>query len=234
MLTAHLPPGHPRAGRPQRSGLALGATLALSALSAHAASGCTTPLAHAEASDTGAEPIARRLRDEAAIAGLATCYGRALDELSIHYADRAKGKRLATALYEGCFDRSVVVEVYPLGATTPLRRTEGIGAWVDFADGFFASNRYSSTRHLMSNFAVELTGPTTARLVSYASIPHFLQSGARDEKGAAASVEYMIARYVDEAARQPDGTWRTVKKTVYLEEIWRGVGFFPGGQGGGL
>lgn len=193
--------------------------------------GCTP----ASADSTPPEPVARRLRDEEGLRRLAYCYGRGLDEISIHHGDRPKGRQLATAIYESCFDANVVIEVRPLGSADPLRVTTGVAAWVDFADGFFAENKYSSTRHLMSNFAIELTSDTTARMTSYASIPHFIQSAdARDAKSAAPTVEYMIARYVDEARREPDGTWRTTKKLVYLEEIWRGVGFFPGGQGAGL
>jgi len=206
--------------------LAFAAMTSLAALSA-----CSTP---ASAETPPAEPLARRLRDEESLRRLAYCYGRGLDELSIRHADRAKGRQLATEIYASCFDPNVVIEVRALGAVEPLRSTTGVAAWVDFADGFFAQNKYSSTRHLMSNFAIELTGDDTARMTSYASIPHFLQAPeARDAKTAVPTVEYMIARYVDEARRGPDGSWRTTKKLVYLEEIWRGVGFFPGGQGVG-
>lgn len=202
----------------------------LSILSVLAVAGCS----NAAAQSVPEEPIARRLRDEDALRTLAYCYGRGLDEISIHYANRPEGKRRATALYERCFEPNVTIEVYALGADKPLRTTATIGEWVDFADGFFADNRYSSTRHLMSNFSVEMKGIDAATVTSYASIPHFLRSDtARDAASAAPTVEYMIARYVDEAARKPDGTWRTVRKTVYLEEIWRGTGFFPGGQGAG-
>jgi SnoaL-like domain len=209
--------------------------LAAAALGALATTGCTESRAHAAPTSGGDVTAAvQRLVDQEALRGLAYCYGRGLDEISRHHADRERGQRLATALYETCFDPAVVIEVYPLGATEPLRRTEGIADWVTFADAFFHDNGYSTTRHLMSNFAYEPLGPDAARLTSYASIPHFLIGpSARDASSAAPSVEYMLGRYEDEAARQPDGTWRTVRKTVYLEEIWRGVGFFPGGQGPG-
>lgn len=201
-------------------------------LAAFAIGGC---LGDARANDVApGEPVAARLRDEESVRSLAYCYGRGLDELSIHHADRAKGRKLATDMFQSCFDPAITIEVFALGGTTPLRRTDGVAAWVGFADEFFATNRYTSTRHLMSNFSVEFTGANSARLISYASIPHFISSAAKEPKDAGASVEYMIARYVDEAVRQSDGRWRTTKKTVYLEEIWRGIGFFPGGQGAGL
>lgn len=47
-------------------------------------------------------------------------------------------------------------------------------------------------------------------------------------------VEIRHCRYTFDAKHQPDGGWKTVKLKIELQEIWRGLGFYPGGQGQGL
>lgn len=180
------------------------------------------------------EPLAAQLRDEEAIKSLASCYGRGLDELSLRWADRPKGRAAATALYAGCFDPRVEISVYPVGAKAPFKTTLGIQEWVEFADSFYASAGYSSTRHLMGNFFITRSGEGTATMISYGLAPHFLKSSAKDAAAAAPTLEYYSLRYADELARQSDGSWRVVKKSVFFDEVWRGVGFFPNGNPDGL
>jgi hypothetical protein len=196
-----------------------------------------TLLTAACASPSSLEPtevLVTQLRDEEAIKSLAYCYGRGLDELSLRSADRPKGRAAASALYAGCFDPKVEISVYPVGAKVPFKKTAGIQEWVDFADGFYASAGYSSTRHLMGNFFITRTGAGTATMISYGLAPHFLKSPAKDAAAAAPTLEYYSLRYSDELARQSDGSWRVLKKSVFFDEVWRGVGFFPNGNPDGL
>ena len=199
------------------------------------ASGCSSARADSPA-DSVRDELTKlrgdfaRLRDDDAIRQLGYCYARGLDEISIHYADRPKGLAVATALYATCFDPNVEISVFPVGAKTPFKVTRNIKEWVEFADGFYAGVPYTSTRHLVSNFFIERTGETTARMVSYAVGPHFVKGTAKDAASAGPSLEYYSLRYLDELARQGDGSWRVVKKSVYFDEVWRGVGFFPNGN----
>jgi hypothetical protein len=59
-------------------------------------------------------------------------------------------------------------------------------------------------------------------------------SDARKTAKAELKVELMHGRHTFEVRRQPDGSWKTVKLEIELQDIWRGLGFFTGGQGPGL
>jgi hypothetical protein len=69
---------------------------------------------------------------------------------------------------------------------------------------------------------------------AYAIAPHFITSSAKDKAAADPTVEFMNCRYVFQARRQADGSWKTTQLRIELQEIWRGLGFYPGGQGKGL
>ncbi len=176
----------------------------------------------------------QRLSDEDALRKLAYSYGRGNDEITIHHGDRAKGRQLGTAEYAKGFAPDVKVEVYALGGSAPIGRTTGIPAWAEFVEKFYENARYTSTIHLMSNFSFEFIDANTAVMSSYAIAPHFITNAAKDKAGADTSVEFMNCRYTFQAKRQGDGSWKTTQLRIELQEIWRGLGFYPGGQGKGL
>ncbi|MDX2234400.1 MAG: nuclear transport factor 2 family protein [Hyphomonadaceae bacterium] len=171
--------------------------------------------------------------DRDAIRQLAFHYARGNDELSVHFNDRPLGRTRAQAEYAQAFAPDVSITVYPLRSSTPLRKVSGIADWIAFADGFFENAKYSSSLHLMSNFDIRFTGPDTARASAYAGVPHFIQSTARTAEAQAVTLEYMLCRYDYVAKRQADGSWRITEFTIYLDEIQRSQGFYPGGQASG-
>lgn len=176
----------------------------------------------------------QRLGDESALRNLMYQYGRGNDEIAIRYADRATARQRGAAEYAKAFTPDTRVEVYALGGATPIGQLTGVTAWVDFVDQYYAGNGYSSTLHLMSNFDIAFTGRDSASVSAYALAPHFfVRAAAKDRATADTAVEWMIARYAYQAQRQGDGSWKIARLQIYLEEISRASGFFPGGQRNG-
>lgn len=179
------------------------------------------------------QPLAmlQRLHDESALRHLMYAYGRGNDEIAIHHADRVTGRQRGTAEYAKAFTAATRVEVYALGSDKPIGQVTGVPAWVEFVDRYYAGNGYSSTLHLMSNFDIGFDGPDRATVSAYALAPHFLlRAAARDKASADTAVEWMLCRYLAQAERQADGSWKIARLRIQLEEISRAPGFFPGGQ----
>lgn len=194
----------------------------------------TTPRPGTAGFDRWAAGELARLSDLEAVRSLTYHYGRGNDELSVRYANQGLGRERAIAEYAQAFAPDVRITVYPLRSSTPLRQVTGIDAWTDFAGGFFQNANYSSTLHLMSNFDITLTDADTATGTAYAGVPHFIRSAnARSEATQDTTLEYMLCRYAFTARRQADGSWRIVEFNIYLDEIWRADGFYPGGQASG-
>jgi hypothetical protein len=176
----------------------------------------------------------QRLNDESALRNLIYHYGRGNDEIAIRYADRATARQRGAAEYGKAFTPATRIEVYALGGDKPIGQLTGVPAWVDFADQYYAGNGYSSTLHLMSNFEIGFNGTDRASVSAYALAPHFfVRAAAKDKASADTAVEWMIARYAYDAERQADGGWKIARLQIYLEEISRAAGFFPGGQRNG-
>lgn len=175
----------------------------------------------------------QQVADRDAIRQLAYHYARGNDELSVHFNNRTLGRSRAQAEYAQAFAPEVKITVYPLRSSTPLRQVTGVADWIAFAEGFFESARYSSSLHLMSNFDIRFTDADTARASVYAGVPHFIQSTARSAENQAVTLEYMLCRYDYVARRQADGFWKITEFTIYLDEIQRSQGFYPGGQASG-
>jgi hypothetical protein len=176
----------------------------------------------------------QRLSDESALRKLMYAYGRGNDVMSIHHADRARARQRGAAEYAQAFTPSTRVEVYALGADKPIGQVTGVADWVDFVSQYYTGNGYSSTLHLMSNFEIGFEGSDKARLSAYALAPHFFQrAAAKDLASADTAVEWMLCRYLAQAERQGDGSWKIARLQIHLEEISRAPGFFPGGQPSG-
>ena len=185
-------------------------------------------------SATASQQLLQRLADESALRDLMYAYGRGNDELSIHYADRKLARERGAAEYAKAFTAATRVEVYALGGDKPIGQLTGVPAWVEFVDQYYGGNGYSSTLHLMSNFEFGFDGADRARITAYALAPHFFQrAAAKDKASADTAVEWMLCRYAAQAERQPDGSWKLARLQINLEEMSRGVGFFPGGQRNG-
>jgi hypothetical protein len=177
----------------------------------------------------------QRLSDEDALRKLLYNYGRGNDVMSINYADRVKGRKLASEDYSKAFTADTRVEVYALGGTTPISTTVGVAPWAEFVDKYYSGTGYSSTVHLMSNFSIDFADANTAKVSAYTIAPHFFVNAAAKDKGSSdTTAEWMRCRYAFEAKRQPDGSWKMSKLQIHLEEIWRSGGFYPGGQAKGL
>jgi len=175
----------------------------------------------------------QRLQDAEALRQLAYSYGRGNDAVAIHHGDRAKGREAATAEYSKGFAPGVQVEVYALGGSTPIGRATGVAEWVQFVEKFYDNAQYTSTLHLMSNFDIRFTDANTAVMSAHALAPHFIRSAAQNAASAETSLELMNCRYTFSAKRGNDGRWQTTQLRIELLEIWRGPGFYPGGQGKG-
>jgi hypothetical protein len=176
----------------------------------------------------------QRLNDEDSLRKLLYHYGRGNDVMSVNYADRLKGRKLASEDYAKAFAPDTRVEVYALGGTTPISNTVGVAPWAEFVDKYYSGTGYSSTVHLMSNFNIEFTDANTANVSAYTIAPHFfVNAAAKDKASADTTAEWMRCRYAFEAKRQPDGGWKMSKLQIHLEEIWRSGGFYPGGQAKG-
>lgn len=176
----------------------------------------------------------QRLSDEDALRNLAYSYARGNDAISIQHGDRDKARKQGFVEYARGMASDIKIEVYALGSDSPFNTTTGIPAWVEFVDKYFETQRYTSTVHLMSNFSIDFIDADNATVSSYATVPHFIMNSAKDKANADATVEFMNCRYKFDARRQKDGTWKTVKLRIELQEIWRGIGFYPGGQGKGM
>lgn len=176
----------------------------------------------------------QRLSDEDALRQLTYRYGRGNDEIAFHHGDRAKGRQLAIAEYSQAFTPDIQIQVFALQGEQPLGSTVGIPAWAEFVEKFYTGYNYSTTIHLMSNFSIEFIDADTARVSAYAIAPHFLRAAAaKDRATADTSLEVMHCKYLHTAKRQADGSWKTTNLRIELQEMWRGVGFFPAGQGPG-
>lgn len=173
----------------------------------------------------------QRLNDENALRTLMYAYGRGNDAMAIHHADRGLARQRGAAEYAKAFTPATRVEVYALGGDKPLGQVVGVPAWVDFVDQYYSGNGYSSTLHLMSNFEIGFDGNDGATVSAYALAPHFLlRAAAKDKASADTAVEWMLCRYVAQAQRQANGSWKIARLQINLEEISRAAGFFPGGQ----
>lgn len=176
----------------------------------------------------------QRLIDENAVRNLMYHYARGNDNIAILYSNRALGRQRGTAEYSKAFTPDVRIEVRAIGGDKPIGQFTGIPPWTEFVDNYYAGNAYSSTLHLMSNFEIEFDGVDRANVSAYALAPHFfVRAAAKDAASADTAVEWMIARYAYRAERQRDGGWKIARLQIYLEEISRAAGFFPGGQRNG-
>jgi hypothetical protein len=151
------------------------------------------------------------------------CYGRGHDLIFHHLgADQTEALQALRA----CFEENVQTEFYFFGNPEPARLTDLQGL-VGFIENFAITTGYHTARNTPGNAAVELTGPSTATLISSGATPHF--SLAPTDGGAAFS-DLVSARYSHDLTLGADGVWRTTHFVIHIEEILRTQGAYPLGQ----
>ena len=204
-----------------------------------ATAGC---ISEAEASDEALEErimtleLAHRdLSDRAAIMDVATCFGRGLDVLShAAAAPEAQRREEGLAILRECLTEDAEFNSHLLSEDTPpVFTATGVEAWAEFVLATTQMQNYTTTRHLVSNIAIEFTSEDSALVTSYAIIPHFIVGPALDPEmppPIEPTMNLVPAKFIDEVERQDDGTWKSVRKSAVGEEAWLGTGFYPIGQ----
>lgn len=196
----------------------------------------------AEASDealeerlTTLELAHQDLSDRAAIMDVATCFGRALDVLShAAAAPQAERRDAGLSILRMCLTEDAEFSSFLLSEdTSPVFTASGVEAWADFVLATTQMQNYTTTRHLVSNIAIEFTSEDSALVTSYAIIPHFIVGPVAEPDGPPPiepTMNLVPAKFIDEVERQEDGTWKSVRKSAVGEEAWLGTGFYPIGQ----
>lgn len=168
------------------------------------------------------------LQDREAIRDIALCYGRGLDILGAGWPDRATTTPMALDQLADCYADDATWNVFVFSdAFPPLASLASTQAYAQFIADTFDDAGYNSTRHLISNIAIEFDGPDRAVVHSSSVTPHFLR--ATDPSVVSPSVDIITGLYVDVVERR-DGRWVSVEKSVTATDWWRGEGTFPVGQ----
>ena len=111
---------------------------------------------------TGASAAsADRTADIVAIQSTQACYGRAQDVVYRNYANKGRAEREGLAAFGQCFTPGADVTITVHG-TKLLDHAGNIRAWTQFVYQFGHTNGITSTRHLLGNIEVKLTGPNSA------------------------------------------------------------------------
>ncbi len=161
------------------------------------------------------------LEDREAIRSVAECYGRGHDEIFRHL----QGDQSASlAILRNCFTDDVQSDVFFFNEQTPMAQLKSLGELVGFIEQFAVNTKYTGARNIVGDVGITFTGPDTATMVSATSTPHFIQPTGT---GAQPTVDIVSARYIDEVVRGADGVWRSRKKSLILDQFWRGTGSYP-------
>jgi hypothetical protein len=164
---------------------------------------------------------AQVLEDRAAIREAADCYGRGHDEIFRHLQG---DQRAALAILRNCHVDDVATDIFFFTEATPMAQLTSLAQLVGFIEQFAVNSKYTSARNVPGDIQIDLTGPDTAVMLSSTSAPHFIQSPAA---GVQPTLDLVSAHYRDQLARGADGTWRTTKKALIIDQIWRGSGAYP-------
>jgi SnoaL-like domain len=164
----------------------------------------------------------RALEDREAIRDAAACYGQGHDEIFRHLgADQSD----ALAILRECHTDDLATAVFFFDESTPTDELATLEELVRFIEQFAIDTGYTGARNVVGDIRIDFTGPDSAVMTSATQTPHFIQ-GTADPAGAP-TLDVVSARYVDELERSEDGTWRSRKKSLLIDQIWRGIGFYP-------
>ncbi|MGL4611768.1 MAG: nuclear transport factor 2 family protein [Trueperaceae bacterium] len=183
------------------------------------------------APSTTDELLARvqQLEDLQAIEETQYCYGRAQDVVYRNYADLDKARSDGMKAFLKCFDKDADITI-SLHGSQVLNEAPDVAGWIEFVVNFGQTNKYLSTRHLIGNVEVEITGPDTAIAYSAGSTPHFVMGSDTEEQPV---VDWIIGNYYSELERI-NGEWKITKFLLDADEYARTPGFYPLGQSDGL
>jgi hypothetical protein len=167
----------------------------------------------------------QQLEDTLAIQETQYCYGRAQDVVYRNYANELKSTTDGVLAFEKCFADNANISISLLGGDI-LFEANTLPDWVGFVYGFGQSNKYLSTRHLISNIEIEFTSPDSATVYSSGVNPHFIMGSASENEPA---IDWIIGNYLSTVERI-DGEWQITKMRINGDEYARTPGFYPVGQ----
>ncbi|MEX0370895.1 MAG: nuclear transport factor 2 family protein [Tateyamaria sp.] len=166
------------------------------------------------------------IEDARAVAQLATCYGRANDILFTqrHRAGADTARAEGIAKLSECFTDDAAFDVVFFNSPDSFAEPNGPAEWAELIIGFGTQNNVTSTRHLMGNIDVTISGDT-AELSAFSVTPHF-QASQLDAP--MPSNMLLTGVYSGTAERTADG-WRLSNWTVGVDDFQAVVGMYPFG-----
>jgi hypothetical protein len=170
----------------------------------------------------------QKLEDQLAVLETQYCYGRAQDVIYRNYASEAKSKGDGLAAFQKCFTDNANISISLLGGDI-LQDTNALPDWVNFVYNFGQSNKYLSTRHLISNVEIKFEDADTATVYSSGVNPHFIKGS---DKGNEPAIDWIIGNYLSTVKRTDKG-WKIAKMRINGDEFARTPGFYPFGQTNG-
>lgn len=171
---------------------------------------------------------ADRTADIVAIQNTQACYGRAQDVVYRNYANKRRAEREGLAAFGQCFTPGADVTITVHG-TKVLDHASNIRAWTQFVYRFGHSNGITSTRHLLSNIEVKLTGPDKGIVYSAAITPHFVGQGVGAKHPA---VLWITANYRG-VVHRINGRWLITSFRINADEFAQASATYPLGVSNG-
>lgn len=171
---------------------------------------------------------ADRTADTVAIQNTQACYGRAQDVVYRNYANKRRAEREGLAAFGQCFTPGADVTITVHG-TKVLDHASNIRAWTQFVYQFGHSNGITSTRHLLSNIEVKLTGPDKGIVYSAAITPHFVGQGVGAKHPA---VLWITANYRG-VVHRINGRWLITSFRINADEFAQASATYPLGVSNG-
>lgn len=171
---------------------------------------------------------ADRIADIVAIQNTQACYGRAQDVVYRNYANKSRAEREGLAAFGQCFTPGAHVTITVHG-TKVLDRADSIRAWTQFVYQFGHTNGITSTRHLLGNIEVKLTGPDSAVVYSSGITPHFVGQGAGARHPA---IDWIIGNYRG-VVHRINGRWLITSFRINADEFAQTGATYPLGVSNG-
>jgi hypothetical protein len=168
-----------------------------------------------------------QLEDRHDVAALGRCYGRAQDVLyrTNHREGRAAAREAARPLFLDCFTPDAEITFTFFGDPATATTFDGLEEWMSFVLAFGTDNRITSTRHLIGNEDVVLTGRRTATLEAYGNTPHFQAAALAAPEPSNLVITGIYQGRADRTARG----WRLTEFRIDAEEIQDVSGTYPFG-----
>lgn len=178
----------------------------------------------AQSADTDTAALLARVQqteDILAIQETQYCYGRAQDVVYRNYANELKSTTDGVIAFEKCFADDANISISLLGGDI-LFEANTLPDWVGFVYNFGQSNKYLSTRHLISNIEIVFNGPDSATVYSSGVNPHFIMGSATENEPA---IDWIIGNYLSTVERV-DGEWQITEMRINGDEYARTPGLY--------